>query len=222
MRLEWIEVPTAVRDAVAATLGSPVVSAENQPGGFSPGVAARCQLADGRRVFIKCVSDGQNPMSPSLHRREAKVATALPSGIPTPAFLGTIDDGSWVTLIFEEVDGQPPAQPWSMPDLDATFRALDELTAATTPCPVEGLLPFGTQFAAVFDGFRCLAGGGGAGDRLDDWTRRHLDRLADMEAGWAAGASGQSLVHADVRADNLLVRPDGTIVVVDWPHACVG
>jgi hypothetical protein len=27
-------------------------------------------------------------------------------------------------------------------------------------------------------------------------------------------------VHTDVRADNLLVRPDGVVTVVDWPWAC--
>jgi hypothetical protein len=34
--------------------------------------------------------------------------------------------------------------------------------------------------------------------------------------------TGETLVHLDVRADNLLVRPDGTIVLVDWPQACIG
>lgn len=29
-------------------------------------------------------------------------------------------------------------------------------------------------------------------------------------------------MHTDVRADNLLVRPTGEVVVVDWPWACRG
>jgi hypothetical protein len=29
-------------------------------------------------------------------------------------------------------------------------------------------------------------------------------------------------VHGDARADNLLLRPDGTVVVVDWPWATLG
>ena len=35
-------------------------------------------------------------------------------------------------------------------------------------------------------------------------------------------AAGRSLLHCDLRADNLLIRSDGTVVVVDWPFAAVG
>ncbi len=42
-----------------------------------------------------------------------------------------------------------------------------------------------------------------------------------MEASWSAHAAGPTLLHADIRADNLLLTDDG-VVVVDWPHACLG
>ncbi|HEX2850278.1 MAG TPA: aminoglycoside phosphotransferase family protein [Acidimicrobiales bacterium] len=223
VRLEWDEVPEDVRSRVAAALGSPVVTAVNQPGGFSPGVAARCRLADGRRCFIKSVSPEPNPSTPDLHRREAEVASALPPHLPVPALLDVIDDGTWVTLVFEEIEGQPPAQPWSMEDLAATFGSLEELAAATTPCPVVTLPSFVERHRAAFAGYRTLAGGGAAPvDGLDPWTRRHLDALAALEDGWEDAAAGSSLLHSDLRADNLLVTPDGAVVVVDWPHACIG
>jgi Ser/Thr protein kinase RdoA (MazF antagonist) len=39
----------------------------------------------------------------------------------------------------------------------------------------------------------------------------------------ALGAlAGNTLVHCDIRADNMLIRPDGSIVFVDWPWGCVG
>jgi Phosphotransferase enzyme family len=34
--------------------------------------------------------------------------------------------------------------------------------------------------------------------------------------------AGDHLCHADIRADNLLLRADGQVVVVDWPWACPG
>lgn len=34
-------------------------------------------------------------------------------------------------------------------------------------------------------------------------------------------AAGETLLHADIRADNLLLTPAG-VTVVDWPHACRG
>ena len=35
-------------------------------------------------------------------------------------------------------------------------------------------------------------------------------------------SAGDTLLHTDVRADNLLLTADGEVVVVDWPHACRG
>ena len=63
-RLPWAETPAPVRRAVQAYLGSPVLVAESQPGGFSPGLAARLLLADGRRVFVKAVGAERNPRTP--------------------------------------------------------------------------------------------------------------------------------------------------------------
>lgn len=34
--------------------------------------------------------------------------------------------------------------------------------------------------------------------------------------------AGDTLVHLDVRADNLLIGPTGEVTVVDWPAACRG
>ena len=51
--------------------------------------------------------------------------------------------------------------------------------------------------------------------------RRHLDRLAELESAWPAAAAGPSLLHGDLRADNVLLTDSGG-VVVDWPSACTG
>jgi aminoglycoside phosphotransferase (APT) family kinase protein len=37
-----------------------------------------------------------------------------------------------------------------------------------------------------------------------------------------AALAGDTVAHIDVRTDNLLIGPDGTVTVVDWPHACLG
>lgn len=222
-RLPWQEVPVAVRRAVEDIVGGRIVSATNQPGGFSPGVAARCVLDDGRRCFVKAVSASTNPRSPEMHRREAAVAAALPAGLPVPAFLGAHDDGEWVALAFEDVDGHPPALPWTMDVLASTLDVLTRIADATTPCPLPGLAPFGVDdVEGVFHGFRKLAGGGdGDPDRIDPRLRARLDELAALEATWVDAAAGATLLHGDLRADNLLVRPDGSLVLVDWPHATV-
>lgn len=222
VRIDWEVVPDSVRSLVGAQLGAPVVTAVNEPGGFSPGVAARCQLADGRRCFIKAVSSTQNPHSPGMHRREAAIATQLPPGIPAPRLLATVDDGEWVVLAFEEIEGRPPHRPWQRAELDSTFDFLAAVADFTSPCPLPELDTFAARHRESFCNFRRLAGGDALVDRVDPWTRCHLDHLADLEAEWEPAADGATLLHSDIRADNLLVRLDGSMVLVDWPHACVG
>jgi aminoglycoside phosphotransferase (APT) family kinase protein len=54
---------------------------------------------------------------------------------------------------------------------------------------------------------------------LDPWAACHLDELVALEQRWAEAAQGDSLVHGDVRADNILPTAD-RVVFVDWPWAC--
>jgi len=49
---------------------------------------------------------------------------------------------------------------------------------------------------------------------------RHLDRLAALGAEAPAAVAGETLLHLDLRADNMLLTPD-RVVVMDWPHARV-
>lgn len=69
----------------------------------------------------------------------------------------------------------------------------------------------------MFTGWRTLHAAGGS-PRLAPWAARHLGALAELESGWAEPATGDSLVHADLRADNILLAED-RVVFVDWPHA---
>jgi hypothetical protein len=53
IRVAWEELPEAVRAAIEKVCGAPVEAASTQPGGFSPGAAARLRCADGTRWFVK-------------------------------------------------------------------------------------------------------------------------------------------------------------------------
>src|SRR4051812_7493173 len=127
IRIQWLELPQTVRDAVERILGAPVTEAVSQSGGFSPGTADRVVTADGRRAFVKAVSSAQNPVSPQMHRAEARNAGRLPEGVPVPKLLGTHDDGDWIALVLEDVDGRPPHTPWRPAETDAALAALKRL-----------------------------------------------------------------------------------------------
>jgi aminoglycoside phosphotransferase len=220
VRTPWEALPAHLHDAVARLLGSPVTHAVTQPGGFSPGTAARVRTAAGTRAFVKAVSAETNPQSPELHRTEARNAAALPPSVPAPRLLGTYDDGTWVALVFEEVAGRQPHVPWREAELERVLDAVEQLGRSLTPSPVAAPAVV-ESLARAFAGWRQLLDGE-AGDvtgRLDPWTVAHLPELAELSAPWAEFAAGDTLAHADLRADNMLLTDDGGVVFVDWPHA---
>ncbi|RPE45227.1 phosphotransferase family enzyme [Streptomyces sp. Ag109_O5-1] len=219
-RTPWEALPAPVRTAVTDLLGgAPVTHAATQPGGFSPGVAARIRTAAHRTAFVKAVSADANPHSPALHRTEARNAAALPDTVPAPRLLGTYDDGTWVALVFEEVKGRQPHIPWRPDELRRVLDAVTTLGRTLTPAPVDAP-PAAEHLADTLDGWRKLIEGPDAdADRLDEWTVVHLADLADLAAPWPGSVTGDTLAHADLRADNMLLTDDGGVVFVDWPHA---
>jgi aminoglycoside phosphotransferase len=221
-RLPWTELPGHLRARVERLLGSPVVAATTQPGGFSPGIAARLLLADGQRAFVKAVGD-INRDAPGLHRAEARIAAALPPSAPAPRLLGVIDSDGWVILAFDDVDGRLPVQPWRADELARVLAATADLADALTPAPIEAP-PAATRYHALGRGWQRLADADASGaDNLagaDPWVRAHLAELADLERSWDRAVDGATLAHGDIRADNILLTTD-RVIFVDWPWACL-
>ncbi|MGH3759195.1 phosphotransferase family protein [Actinophytocola sp.] len=217
-RVRWAELPDMVRKSIEVAVGSTVVDAVSQPGGFSPGLAARLRLADGRRVFAKAVSGTRLAEAVAFHRREAGVAGRLPAGVTAPRLLWSGGGDDWAALVFEDVAGHTPALPWRPADWRRVHDALVTLAADLTPSPVD-LPPIGHD-PGLFSGWRSLAAEPALAAVLEPWAR-DVDRLAELEAGWPEAAAGDTLVHFDLRADNILLAGE-RVLFVDWPHAAVG
>ncbi|MGH3304063.1 MAG: aminoglycoside phosphotransferase family protein [Streptosporangiaceae bacterium] len=220
-RLPWQAIPGHLRDRVEDLLGARVLAAQTQPGGFSPGVAARLTLTGGGRAFVKAVGD-LNPDSPGIHRSEARIAAALPEGTPAPRLLGSVDTDGWVILLLEDIEGRMPAQPWRSDELVRVLDAMTGLAAALSPAPIEAPSA-AVRFHSLGHGWRNLANARAEGDKLADvspWARDRVYDLAALESHWAGDVAGTTLAHGDVRADNILLTPS-RVVFVDWPWACL-
>ena len=224
VRIDWQKVPSWLRAAIEDVCGAGVVEAQTQPGGYSPGLAARVRCANGARFFVKAVSAEANPDTPRLHRQEGQVLAALEPVIterqlPIPRLHGMVDRPPWVALVLQDVAGTQPKLPWQNAELQQVVAAVDQLAQTLTPAPVP-VPPVTERLGAEFTGWRALAASG-ARQHLDSWSRAHLDQLAALEATWTGHAAGDTLLHADLRADNILITDQGAIVV-DWPWACRG
>jgi aminoglycoside phosphotransferase (APT) family kinase protein len=221
VRITWSELPFHVRAEVEKIIGGTVVDARSQTGGFSPGTADRVRTADGRRAFVKAVTSVRNEQSAVMARQELRITGALPAAAPVPRLLGGFDDGEWVALVLEDVEGTHPRTPWVQPEIDMAAAALRELAAVLTPAPLAGLPSAADMLADDFAGWDRIAAG--CPPDLEPWTVRRLDDLraaARRSLTWLA--AGDTLSHCDIRADNLLIRPDGRVVVIDWPWGCRG
>ncbi len=217
-RTGWAGLPADVRAGVEGVLGEPVIDANSQSGGFSPGSADRVLLASGRRAFVKAVSGEINAASAALHRREAAVTAALPDGVPAPRLLGVHDDGSWVALVLTDVDGRHPAEPWVDAELGAVLDALAAM--GRTEVPGGLVLPrCEDALRGAFLGWEKIRKRPFEG--LEPWAAAKLDLLAERARHGVGCLAGNTLVHGDLRTDNILLTDSGA-VLVDWPWAAVG
>jgi Ser/Thr protein kinase RdoA (MazF antagonist) len=224
-RLVWADLPEQVRTGIEGVLGAPVVETTSEPGGFSPGLAARVVLADGRRMFVKAVNSARNVESVRLLSNEARILTELADvdlrpPVVVPALRGQYVHGDWIALVITEVDGRTPTIPWRTAELDRVVDAVQTLGECLTPTPLAAA-SITEAYATIMNQWRTLAATKEIPTGLPPWAAANIDRLAELEADWPAAAAGNTLLHLDLRADNLLLAED-QVFVVDWPHACVG
>jgi hypothetical protein len=214
-RLRWHELPGPVRERIARLSGAPVLAATNCPGGFSPGLASRLTLADGRRVFVKALDCAAWPAQADMYRDEARVADVLPAGLPAPEFLGRDDDGSWVILGFTCIEGKAPVRPWRVTDL---ARVVEATPRVAVRAPSLGCLP---ARPVRLGGWADVAADRARVARLRGQAAGRLADLVALERRGLAAACGDTLAHFDMFDHNILLTSD-RVLFVDWAHARLG
>jgi aminoglycoside phosphotransferase (APT) family kinase protein len=214
-RLEWRFLPPHVRALVEERCGSPVVDAASQGAGFTPGFASVLTCADGSRHFVKAASvRAQAPFADS-YREEARKLDALPPGVPAPRLRWSHDD-DWVVLGLEYVEGRLPRRPWTDDDLDRCLAAVEETADLLTPAPAGlALGTFAEELGAPFAATWATLRGEGS-------TLPHLDEAEELTSRYAEVTAGDTLVHTDIRDDNLILSPDGRVWICDWNWPVVG
>ncbi len=219
-RIQWSMLPHQVHAGIERILGWPVAVPANQPGGFSDGLAARLMLRNGRRAFVKAIDSVSFPAVGEFHRREITIAGGLPPAVPAPRLLGSYDDGAWVALVFEDVEGALPAQPWRPDQLDRVLDAVIDLAERLTPAPMletAGNAPRLGGWSRLAENPTALAKLGATAP----WVIDNLDTHLSLEVRLDEVAIGDTLVHGDLYPFNILLTAS-RVVFVDWSHAWIG
>lgn len=233
-RPAWSTLPGPVQDRISAELRAPVDRVEPAGGGFTNGFAA--VVSGGKqRLFVKVVPATDGPIF-DAYVREAEVLATLPAGLPVPrlhaADLVMAGGSQWQLLCFEAVDGHMPGQPWTVADLGAVHQSL--LTVQT------GLrqLPPGLSGGSMVDEF---FGDGPLSSIIDCWeldgslpsylpplTGQRRSELHALTLLGREALAGDSVLHNDLRADNIIIRDTGgrasepTAVFCDWNFLSTG
>jgi aminoglycoside phosphotransferase (APT) family kinase protein len=207
-----------VRVEVERRCGAGVEDSESQGSGFTPGLASRLLLADGRRLFLKAASRAAQSTWASAYAEEARVRAALTSPLlPAPRLLWSEADlHGWTVVAFEDVAGGPPQRPWRDEELQACLSALT-LVAQETRLTGPGLRlqPLTADLPTFLTGW----------DRLAEYGERwpHREELAALARTYAdVELTQRSFIHTDSRDDNFLLRDDGSALLCDWNWPALG
>jgi serine/threonine protein kinase len=211
----WTDLPEDLRERTACLLGADASEVEwqTQEGGFTPGVALRLASENGR-LFLKAIRS-DHPLA-DLYRIEAETMSEMPSFGWCPRQVGFGEDNGWVWMFLEDVPGRYPDLAPGSPDVPLVVGAVARMSTELTPCPVED-----ARRVKVARAWRSMSVGDLYGTSAA-WAIPHLGRLAKLEQWWDEHVDGKTLVHNDLRPDNLLIGEDGRVVVVDWAQARLG
>lgn len=200
--------------AISRALGDEVTSWRPVSGGFSSAGLWVILTAAGKRHFVKAAS---NDATAEFLRHEMVAYHHIEAPF-MPEVEAFIDDGERPFLIIEDLSGFHWPPPWSAEHVAAVLEVCDAI-AATPPPPglsdvVERTLsePYWLRIATQPEPVRDL----GVASAI--WFDRAIPSL--IEAERSAVVSGEALVHADIRSDNVCIG--GQVKVVDWNWAFAG
>jgi aminoglycoside phosphotransferase (APT) family kinase protein len=233
----WAGAPTELVGAIERIVGSPILEAQIVWGGFGPSATFVIKTKDGQKYFCKGAHPGQTQDGHNSLKREIEILTAFPElGSFSPKFHGDARAGSWHMFVMDYVEQTRQLPSWtnetfaSVIQLLAQFHSQMPSRAPSILSPREGkpstnlcnptlgwrsLLITPEQRAAFLTLFA---------DETEtaSWLDEHIQDLADLETKAPQMGGPQSWIHQDVRSDNILLKPNGDCLMVDWPFLGFG
>ncbi len=203
-----------MRDALQAVFGQ-VEHLVPVTRGYTHNERAVATLKGGRTVFAKQAVD---ETTAAWLRKERRLYEALRNQPFVPGVVSWIDSELPI-LVLEDLTGATWPPPWDSMQIDAVLSALAELASCRPPDGLtqvaEGEQPNGGWDRVLAEPSEFLS--------LGLCDAEWLDRAGPILCAAAAAAplAGDSLLHCDVRSDNLCFRR-GAALLVDWNLASIG
>lgn len=202
-----------LRRQIETALRERVVGLEPVGRGYTPAQRVRISLSGGGTLFAK---RGTTPATVAWLRQEKRVYETL-VGSFLPRYLGWIED-EYPTLLIEDLGHAHWPPPWRQAEIDQVVATLPRLWQSSLPD-----LPKLHEHPRVYDGWQQVAAQPepflALGLASEAWLAAALPVLLGIDG--AQVVRGESLLHMDLRSDNLCILQD-RVVIVDWNLICTG
>ena len=200
---------------VARCLGQPIARWRPVAGGYTAAARWVVKAADGSSAFVKGATDA---LTAAWLRQEYVVYAHVRAPF-LPALRAWDDDGVHPLLVLEDLSGAVWHAPWTETRIAQVLDTLRQVAATTPPEALPSLEIRRPMLSGWADVARAPAAFLGLRLCTAAWLSHALDTLVAAEAH--GRLAGDSLVHFDVRSDNLCFTGDRA-VLVDWNWACRG
>lgn len=192
---------------------APIVGWRPITRGYTPALRGIATLSDGSTAFVKLAT---NALTDQWLRAEHRVYSALPDAPFRPAVRAWRPDPVPALALTDLSAARwPPA--WRPGDVDAVMATLDTVHGLDLPGLPDISLELAGGWAAVADDpapFLAL------GLVSPAWLSASLPELCAADA--SVSLAGDTVLHSDVRSDNLCLRRSGVCCLIDWNHTSRG
>ena len=177
--------------------------------GYAMAFHAIAEFHDGSTAFVKA---GAEEITSEFLREELRFYLAVQAPF-MPRLLG-YDDGDPPLLVLEDLTVARWPPPWDAPAIEQVRAALAELWSTPPPAWVP---PIAEEREWLLGGWAAIEGDPGPFLSLGLCSSEWLDDALPVlrRAAETAPIEGDSLLHLDVRSDNLCLTDRGA-VLVDW------
>ncbi|MDR2492578.1 MAG: aminoglycoside phosphotransferase family protein [Coriobacteriales bacterium] len=142
--------------------------------------------------------------------------------IPKAYFCSSDGDAHWMLL--EDIDGCHPVPQNSNALFDLGILARSQISSLGSECPCKHDLSkkgYSEFVDSTVGLLLALLGDGKLTVTSNDAINRLSDALSHPEVNRAVNGKG-AVLHGDLKCDNILIRHDGEIMLIDWQNVMFG
>lgn len=206
--------PPGLTARLTSLTGQALTAVAHVGGGYSPALRLKLTLADGASCFAKI---GTTPGTASALRQEFMVYQALERPF-MPRLLGWGDHPDSPILLLEDLSQAFWPPPWHEKRIEQVLTAMEQVWASSLPG-----VPHMAELPRIWDGWQQVAEDPvpflSLGLASEQWLQQALPTLLAIKVGEVV--DGRSLLHFDLRSDNLCFQQDRALIV-DWNLVCLG